>query len=155
MYITMMRLFAAVVILILSHLVVMNYSFGDSKFISSYPCSDTGKYCSGGGGMRKIDGFEVRRDCWEYSYKKTYRYPSRNDCSKHYRCYSLGQRDCLLRDSLGNCVNLKKEFSCKRHVPTYVESETVRYGLKEKEGPEGLVCKGIPCIDGNCIDKSL
>ena len=30
----------------------------------------------------------------------------------------------------------------------------VRTGLIEKEGREKLVCKGIPCIDGNCVDKS-
>jgi hypothetical protein len=26
--------------------------------------------------------------------------------------------------------------------------------LIEKDGQDGLVCKGIPCIDGNCVDKS-
>lgn len=77
-----------------------------------------------------------------------------NDCAQHARCYSLGQRDCLLRDNMGNCVNIKKEFSCKRWTPTHVESENIRYGTKDIDGPAGLVCKGIPCMDGNCIDKS-
>ena len=124
------------------------------RFISKYQCTDTGRYCSGGGGAKEVDGFKVTRDCFEYSYTKRCNYPSRNDCAKHSHCYSLGTRDCLLRDNYGACVNFKKEFSCKRWVPTYTESETVRYGTKDKEGAEGFVCKGVPCIDGNCIDKS-
>jgi conjugal transfer mating pair stabilization protein TraN len=46
------------------------------------------------------------------------------------------------------------EFSCKRKVQTPHESENVREGLKEKEGINGLICKGVPCMDGNCFDKS-
>lgn len=116
-------------------------------------CSDGVKTCVNRG-ERVIEGIKVFKDCWEWSYTKTCNHPSKNDCSKYAHCYSLGQRDCLLRDHYGNCVNIQKEFSCKRWTPTYVESETVRYGSEDKEGPEGLVCKGIPCIDGNCIDKS-
>jgi len=124
-----------------------------NRFQSSYSCSDNGKYCASSG-VRTLQGFEVHRDCWEWIYNKQCNYPSKNDCAQHSKCYSLGQRDCLLRDSLGNCVNLKKEFSCKRWIPTYTESETVRYGLKEKDGIESLVCDEVPCIEGNCIDKS-
>ena len=124
-----------------------------NRFTSSYPCSDNGKYCTSSG-IRTVQGFQVHRDCWDFAYSKTCNYPSKNDCAQHARCYSLGQRDCVLRDSIGNCVNIKKEFSCKRWVPTFTESETVRYGLKDKDGIEGLICEGVPCIDGNCIDKS-
>ena len=130
-------------------------AFAGSRFDTrGVSCSDSGRYCSSGAATRKIDGFDVYKECWEWSYTKTCNYPSLNDCSRYSHCYSLGQRDCLLRDSLGNCVNIKKEFSCKRWVPTYVESEHARVGLQEKAGREGLVCKGIPCIDGNCVDKS-
>ena len=128
-------------------------SMAGSRFVSGYSCSDTGKYCVSSG-TRTVEGFAVHRECWEWAYNKICDYPSKNDCAQHARCYSLGQRDCLMRDSLGNCINIKKEFSCKRWSPTHVESETVRYGTEDKEGQEGLVCKGIPCIDGNCIDKS-
>lgn len=124
-----------------------------SRFISSYSCSDADKYCISSG-TRTIDGFEVTRDCWEWGYTKTCNVPSLNDCSQHARCYSLGRRNCLLKDYYGACINWEKEFSCKRWVPTYLESSHVRYDTEEKEGQEGLVCKGIPCIDGNCIDKS-
>jgi conjugal transfer mating pair stabilization protein TraN len=35
-----------------------------------------------------------------------------------------------------------------------IDRETVREGLVKTEGKDRLVCKGLPCIDGNCIDKS-
>jgi len=124
-----------------------------SRFVSNYSCSDAEKYCISSG-TRTIDGFEVSRDCWEWGYTKTCNVPSLNDCAQHARCYSLGRRNCLLKDYYGACINWEKEFSCKRWVPTYLESSHVRYDTEEKEGQEGLVCKGIPCIDGNCIDKS-
>lgn len=124
-----------------------------NRFTANYPCSDAVKTCVSKG-ERTIAGLEVSRECWEWSYSKTCNYPSKNDCAKHVECYSLGQRDCLLRDSLGNCVNIKKEFSCRRWTPTVIESETVRYGVEDKAGAEGVVCEDIPCIDGNCIDKS-
>jgi len=130
----------------------LNTSAG-ARFNSGHACSDAGKYCTSSG-EREVQGFKVRRDCWEWAYVKQCNYPSKNDCNKYGHCYSLGQRDCILRDSMGNCVNIKKEFSCKRWTPTVIESEEVRYGAENKEGEKGLFCKGVPCIDGNCIDKS-
>ena len=124
------------------------------RFTSSHPCSDTGKVCVSGGGTRKIDGFDVYRDCWGWSYTKNCNYPTKNNCNEFAGCYLLGQRDCALYDSLGNCVNIRKEFSCERFVPEIIKSETVRYGAKERAGENALVCEAIPCIDGNCIDKS-
>lgn len=140
-------------VLLLSILIANNQVEAGSRFTSNYPCSDAGKYCVSSG-TRKVQGFDVHRDCWEWAYSKKCNYPSKNDCARHARCYSLGQRDCILRDSLGNCVNIKKEFSCKRWTPVTLESETVRYGTEDKEGIEGLICEGVPCIDGNCMDKS-
>ena len=130
----------------------LNASAG-GRFNSGYPCSDAGKYCVSSG-EREVQGFKVSRDCWEWAYVKQCAYPSKNDCNKYGHCYSLGQRDCLMRDSMGNCVNIKKEFSCKRWTPTVVESEEIRYGAENKQGEKGLVCEGVPCIDGNCLDKS-
>jgi conjugal transfer mating pair stabilization protein TraN len=40
-------------------------------------------------------------------------------------------------------------------MPAVIESTKVRTGFKEQDGPEGLICKDIPCIDGNCVDKSF
>lgn len=148
------------VLLILAALIITLIEFynvneveAGNRFQQTYPCSDSGKYCASSG-IRTVQGFQVHRDCWEWGYSKTCNYPSKNDCAQHARCYSLGQRDCLLRDSMGNCVNILKEFSCKRWVPTFTESETVRVGLQDKDGVEGLICEGVPCIDGNCIDKA-
>ena len=124
------------------------------RFSSSYPCSDAVKTCASSG-TRTIEGFQVHRDCWEWSYVKTCNYPSNNDCRLYEHCYGVGDKDCLLKDSLGNCVNMQREFSCKRWVVVNKENKTARTGFKEKPGKDGLICKGIPCIDGNCVDKSF
>lgn len=124
-----------------------------ARFNSSYPCTSELKTCVVGG-ERIIDGFKVHRDCWEWSYDKICNYPSKNDCGHYSYCYEVGNINCLLQDSLGNCVNQRKEFSCKRWLPEEIESQKTRVGLLEKDGEESLVCEGIPCLDGNCIDKS-
>ena len=124
-----------------------------SRFTSSYTCSDAVKTCASSG-TRTIDGFQVHRDCWEWSYVKTCNYPSRNDCRLYEHCYDAGDKGCLLKDSLGNCVNMQREFACKSWDVVNKENRTARMGFKEKPGKDGLVCKGIPCIDGHCVDKS-
>ena len=141
------------IILVSIIICAFNQAQADTRFVSKYSCSDTGKYCISSG-TRTVDGYEVTRDCWEWGYIKKCNVPSLNDCAQHSRCYSLGRRDCLLKDNYGSCINWKKEFSCKRWIPTYVESSHVRYGVEDKDGQEGLVCEGVPCIDGNCVDKS-
>ena len=123
------------------------------RFSSSYHCSDAVKKCISSG-TRIVDGFSVHRDCWEYAYVKSCNYPSKNDCRLWEHCYAVGDKGCLLRDNYGNCVNMQKEFSCKSWEHINLENETTRTDLVEKEGPEGLVCSGIPCIDGHCVDKS-
>jgi len=125
-----------------------------NRFSSKYSCSDIGKTCISSG-TREVDGLKVHRDCWEWSYVKSCNYPSKNDCRLYSHCYAVGDNDCLLQDSLGNCVNMKREFSCKSWEIVNVENETARMGFKEKPGKEGLVCKGIPCMDGHCVDKSF
>ena len=128
-------------------------TYSGDRFKSSYPCRDTGKTCVSKG-IRSVAGEDVYRDCWEWSYEKTCDYPSRNDCSKYGHCYLVALRDCLLKDSIGYCVNQLKEYSCKRWVPTVKDSRTVKIDLEERDGEDGLVCEGIPCLDGNCVDKS-
>ena len=125
-----------------------------SRFSSSYPCSDAVKTCASSG-TRTVEGFQVHRDCWEWSYVKTCNYPGKNDCRLYEHCYVVGDKDCLLKDSLGNCVNMRREFSCKKWFVVNKENKTARMGFKEKPGKDGLVCKGIPCIDGHCVDKSF
>ncbi len=125
----------------------------DKKFRSDYQCSDMKKHCVSSG-ERTIEGIRVTRNCWEWSYTKTCDYPSKNDCRLYEHCYPVADRDCLLRDSLGNCVNLKREFSCKSWEIINKENKEARVDLVAKDGKEGLVCKSIPCIDGNCVDKS-
>lgn len=104
-------------------------------------------------GEKIIDGIKVSKSCWRYKYEKTCIFPSKNDCHKFAHCYEVGVKDCLIRDNMGNCVNLLKEFSCKDRRWTYEDRENVKQILDGKEAAR-IVCKGIPCIDGNCIDKS-
>lgn len=131
----------------------INSALAGSRFISNYSCSDSKKTCVDSG-TKIIDGFPVTKDCWEFAYSKTGNYPSKNDCQNFAHCYAVADLDCLLQDHYGHCVNLHKEFSCKSWQPITIEKETVRTGLVEKEGRDRLVCKGVPCIDGNCVDKS-
>jgi len=126
---------------------------GGKKFTSKYPCNDAIKTCVSRG-IKIVDGFSVHKDCWEWSYTKTCNYPSKNDCRNYGHCYFVADVDCLLKDDYGKCVNQKQEFSCESWYPVTIENQTVRTGLKEIDGPDGLICKGIPCVDGNCVDKS-
>jgi Type-1V conjugative transfer system mating pair stabilisation len=138
---------------IIQFVLANNFALAGNRFNSSYSCIDSGKHCVSSG-MRKVDGFEVHRDCWEYSYQKTCNYPSKDNCKNYSHCYPVADRECLLRDSLGNCVNLNREFSCKSWEHKTQEDKEARVDLVEKDGQEGLVCNGVPCIDGNCVDKS-
>ncbi len=128
-------------------------AFAGSRFTSSYSCSDAKKVCISSG-IREVDGFEVHRDCWDWAYVKTCNYPSKNDCRLYGHCYANGDKGCLLQDSQDNCVNMQREFSCKSWDVVNLENQTSRMGFKEKPGKDGLVCKGVPCIDGHCVDKS-
>ena len=91
-------------------LLVINYTIEAARFITNYPCTDAVKTCLSGAGTRTIDGFPVYRDCWEYSYQKTCSYPSKNNCNGYAHCYFVALKDCILKDSIGNCVNQLKEF---------------------------------------------
>jgi len=142
------KIIAFCIIIILS-----NYSALGARFNPGYPCTDSVKTCISSG-TRTVDGFQVHRDCWEWAYIKTCSYPSKDDCRNYSHCYAVADLPCLLRDSYGNCVNLQKEFSCKRWEPAVINKEVARTALKEIEGKDKLVCKGVACIDGNCIDKS-
>lgn len=115
-------------------------------------CHDNGKTCVESG-MKEMDGIRVSRPCWRYTYSKTCNFPSKNDCHLISHCYEVGLKECLLRDSLGNCVNQIKEFSCKRREISFIDHEKLKRKTTGDEAKR-IVCKGIPCIDGNCIDKS-
>ena len=115
-------------------------------------CHDSGKTCVESG-MKEMDGIRTSRPCWRYTYSKTCNFPSKNDCHLISHCYEVGLKECLLRDSLGNCVNQIKEFSCKRREMSFIDHEKLKRKITGDEAKR-IVCKGVPCIDGNCIDKS-
>jgi hypothetical protein len=141
------------IITIIILLAQISYAEAGNRFTSSYSCNDAVKTCVSSG-ARIVDGFSVTKDCWEWTYYKTCNYPSKDNCKNYSHCYAVADLPCLLRDNYGNCVNLQKEFSCKSWEPATIDKEMVRTGLVEKEGKDRLVCKGVPCIDGNCVDKS-
>jgi hypothetical protein len=148
-----MRKFISFIITTIVLLAQISYAEAGNRFTSSYSCSDAVKTCVSSG-ARIVDGFSVTKDCWEWTYYKTCNYPSKDNCKNYNHCYAVADLPCLLRDNYGNCVNLQKEFSCKSWEPATIDKEMVRTGLIEKEGKDRLVCKGVPCIDGNCVDKS-
>lgn len=143
------KLFALALILVITS----QNAIAGKRFQSNYPCKVVAKTCIDSG-TKIIDQEPVHRDCWKYTYTTICNYPSKDDCFKYSHCYFVQIAQCLLSDSYGNCVNQKKEFSCKRWVPLAVEEQKLRTDLLEKEGQEGLICKGIPCIDGNCVNKA-
>lgn len=123
------------------------------RFKSRYNCEDSTRKCTSRG-KRIIEGLEAERDCWDWSYSKVCDYPSVDDCGQYNHCYFVRDVKCFLKDSLGNCIDMKREFSCKDWEVIEVENETARTGFYEKRGKDSLICKGVLCIDGHCVDKS-
>jgi hypothetical protein len=142
-----------ILLIVMQCVLTSSQCLAGNRFTSNYSCSDAVKTCVSSG-VRKVDGFDVHRDCWEWSYSKTCNYPSKNNCRLYEHCYAVANRECLLWDSIGNCVNLKREFSCKSWENSTKEDKEARVDLVAKDGQEGLVCNNIPCIDGHCVDKS-
>lgn len=140
-------------LLLIGLILISDISFADTRFNSKYPCSNASTRCVSSG-VREIDGIMEHRDCWEKEYVKTCAYPSRDNCKLFEHCYAVGNRKCLLQDAYGTCVNMEKEFSCKSWKIVNQDNQTARMDLEEKEGSDSLICRGVPCIDGNCVDKS-
>lgn len=134
-------------------LVTINTAIATNQFTCNYPCHDGVKTCLSSG-SRVIDGFEVTKDCWEYSYDKTCDYPSKDNCRDYKHCYAVALRECLLEDSMGNCVNQVQELSCKRWEPSVIEQPEADVRYRQELGLSRIVCRGVPCIDGNCFDQS-
>ncbi len=47
-----------------------------------------------------------------------------------------------------------REFSCKSRKAISKKSKYITNSFQEVQGKETFRCKAIPCIDGNCFDKS-
>jgi hypothetical protein len=118
-----------------------------------YKCQDGYRACQSSG-ERYVDGIKVSRPCWQFRYTKTCDYPSKNDCYKYSSCSFIADRECLLNDRYGNCVNIKKEFSCDRPETDQIDVETVHFKPTSKNEGTKIVCMNIGCIDGNCVDKT-
>lgn len=132
-----------------------SYQLNGSTYWNKVTCTNTTKVCVETG-TKIVQGVRVQptEKCWRYQFVKTCPYPSSNNCHLFAHCYFVADRKCLAFNTLGNCLNMQKEFSCKSWDPVNKVNQTVRVDLVEKDGPETIVCSGIPCIDGNCVDKS-
>ena len=139
--------------LILALLIPLSMGEANSRFTSHYPCIDANKRCLDDR-PRVIDGINVEDRCWQYAYSKTCNYPSKNDCRLYSHCYGVADHECLLKDSQNRCVNRRKEFSCESWQEGSINQEGVRTQDHIKEGKAEEVCTGVPCMDGNCFDKS-
>ncbi len=139
------------IIIFFLQITLIKISLG-AHFKSDYPCSNMVRRCIDKN-EHIIEGEKLKRECWVWEYSKICDYPSKNDCNKYKNCYFFKENGCLIRDSLGNCVNLQKEFSCKKWQEDRVLSHLNYSDVVHNEG-ENVVCLGVPCIDGNCIDKS-
>ena len=155
MQVTMKKFISFIITMIILVTQIISHAEAGNRFTSSYSCSDTGRVCVSGGGTRKIDGFDVYRDCWEWSYYKTCNYPSKNDCRNFAHCYAVADLPCKLSDNYGNCVNLQKDFSCKRWEPVTIDKETVREGLVKTEGKEGLFARDYRVLTATVLIKVI
>jgi conjugal transfer mating pair stabilization protein TraN len=125
----------------------------DINFAADYPCKDSVKTCLASG-PRNIDGFIVTKDCWEFLYEKTCAYPSKNDCGLFAHCYGVANGQCLLKDLQQNCVNLERIISCPAYFEASIIETEAAIEFKENEPLTEMICKNIPCLDGDCVDKS-
>lgn len=137
---------------------VIDYStsskFHDDPKKNVYPCKDSPKKCTQGKEQRIVEGVYVTRDCWQWSYAKRCEYPSKDDCSKlenNSNCYFIQDKECILYDGEGNCVNRLKEYSCTSEDDTYEIRRPKYISTKEDSNiPGGVKCTGLPCFEGYC-----
>ena len=115
-------------------------------------CDEKDLYCSIPGGTRRVNGVDVKRDCWQYKYKMDCARNSKNDCHKidHDNCTMVAE-DCISNEEEGGlkyCGNLKRKFGCEREI-SWMEERTEL--IKEGDNVDGkdLLCAAL-CLDGNC-----
>ena len=115
-------------------------------------CDEKEIYCSIPGGTRKVNGVDVKRDCWQYKYKMDCKRSSKDDCGKinHNDC-TLVAEDCIASEEEGGfkyCGNLKRKFSCERQIQ-WEEEKTELVTEGENVDGKDLLCASM-CLDGNC-----
>ncbi len=119
-----------------------------------YRCFDSRKTCTQGRQERIIEGVRVTRDCWQYGYTKTCDYPSKDDCGRfEYRqdCLFIQDRECILYDGEGNCVNVLREYSCKTGEDTYKVMRPKYISTNDDLSiPGAIKCSVFPCMEGIC-----
>jgi conjugal transfer mating pair stabilization protein TraN len=129
----------------------VNFGFGAPSKKEKYPCQDSNRYCSQGRERRIVEGIYETRDCWQYSHTKTCNYPSKNDCWQYAACILIADKECLLKDYYGACVNVLREYSCQSIDETYeIQRPKFKEVNPDTNRPGITKCKGVPCFDGLC-----
>lgn len=141
-------MFSRLIILVLSTILTIG-SLAQDKL-----CEEVDLKCIGSKETRKIEGVNVTKPCWKYTY--------RLDCKKKAlnNCDTIDPNLCtLLREECAGyvegieggdkiCSHWKREYSCQKVTEYEVERTELR-----KEGDEisrqVLECSDF-CIDGNC-----
>ena len=83
-------------------------------------CDEKDLYCSIPGGTRRVNGVDVKRDCWQYKYKKDCKRNSKDDCGEinQNECRLVAE-NCILNEEEGGlkyCANLKRSFACEKEI---------------------------------------
>lgn len=124
-------------------------------FVALYPCENIKHECSQGPETRLIGGVYHHKDCWQYKSVKRCHYPSKNDCHLYKDCELVAERECLLEDHLGNCVNRLKELACEQDETIAVPMPKVQGVKADPNKPTTVKCYGPPCFDGICGGPSF
>ena len=95
-------------------------------------CVETDSICTQGKSKRIIEGNEVEADCWQYSFKKSCDFPSKQNCGplqSNKECFLISESNCLLHDDAQRCVNILREYSCNMEAKP---QKTKKFILKGK-----------------------
>ena len=123
------------------------------SFLECYAdCDDKDLYCSITGGTRRVNGVDVKRDCWQYKYKKDCKRNSKDDCGEinQNECRLVAE-NCILNEEEGGlkyCANLKRSFACEKEI-SWEEERTELIKNGENLDGKDLLCASL-CLDGNC-----
>lgn len=125
-----------------------------SEGIASPLCKKAADKCVDGSATKRIDGYEVHRDCWQY--ESTYECTegnSQDNCSalRESGCFEVSNKCKTYHKE--KCIDLDKKFKCYRDEKYYREEERSR--VVDSDEQIEYACEGeIPHLDGAYADKS-
>ncbi len=120
---------------------------------TAYACEIKDKICIDPANSKLIEGEEVYRDCWKYSYKYDCSSLSKNDCGEidPNICTQIKEKECIKYKEIEGvkfCTNYKLQFSCKKQIEWEEEIQKLTSNGKEATSKD-IACASM-CLDGNC-----